>query len=937
MISPEQHLIAMESAMDGMAILNDRSEYVYLNKAHAELYGYSSADELIGKTWHVLYQPEQQRWIENHVMPILRSTGRWRGQSIGKRKDGSLFHQELSLTGLQGGGLICVVRDSTEYHRKDQQLRARLRLEEIITDISTQFINLSLQEIDSAIQQALEEIGHFSGVDRSFLYQFHDEHKMVCTHQWSIPLFQYALDQYTPEQFPWLMGKIRRGEIVSVQDLRELPMEAQAEQRECERFGIHAFLLLPLHSSGKLFGYVGLQSQSSPRIWSEEHISLLRSSGGIFTHALNRMKSEQIIREAEERYRGLFENAMEGIFQSTPDGRYINVNPSLARMYGYSSPQALIDDMKDIGRQLYVDPERRLEFVRLLFEHDRVVGFESEIYRRDGTRFWISESARAVRNAAGRLLYYEGRVEDITHRKKALQDLEQSELRYRLLFDSNPQPMWLYDTATYRFLAVNQAAVEKYGYSQQEFLTKTIFDLRPPEEVSELKKYLEEMEKKGGVAPPRIWRHKRKNGTIFPVEVSSGPLVFSGRKARLVCIEDVTERLKAEEALRTSEEQLRQSQKMEAIGKLAGGIAHDFNNLLTAIMGYSDFIMQQNELSQHVRQSLDEIKKASERAGFLTRQLLAFSRKQVIQISVIDVNTIIMDLHKLLLRLIGEDIDLKTKLKSASSKVKGDPGQISQVIMNLVVNARDAMQNGGELIISTRDFHLTESDASAFSDLAPGNYLVISVSDTGCGMSPEVQSHIFEPFFTTKEAGKGTGLGLSTVYGIVKQCGGTIRIESQAGHGSRFDVYLPQSDDTSSPDIPSIPAPLIHSARGTILLAEDETTVRLLIREVLSSLGYEVLETSNGVEALQAIEHHQKPISLLITDVVMPRMNGPELAQKIRLKQPDLAILFISGYADDAVEKINISSAAFLPKPFTVENLVRKIRETISLSPQPNS
>ena len=375
------------------------------------------------------------------------------------------------------------------------------------------------------------------------------------------------------------------------------------------------------------------------------------------------------------------------------------------------------------------------------------------------------------------------------------------------------------------------------------------------------------------------------------------------------------------------EEQLRQAQKMEAVGRLAGGVAHDFNNLLTAIMGYSDFLLMKMEQNDPSRQHVEEIKKAGERAASLTRQLLAFSRKQVLQPKVLDLNSVVADINKMLGRLIGEDIELKTSTDLRLGRVKADPGQIEQVIMNLVVNARDAMPGGGRLVIETANVDFDEAD----TQLPAGSYVMLAVSDTGYGMDKEIQSRIFEPFFTTKEQGKGTGLGLSTVYGIVSQSGGEIRVESQPGCGTSVKVFLPRVDEPVevAGDISTLDQQM--PAAETILLVEDEDTVRRLVREVLTMNGYRVLEAADGKDALQKCSLHGGPIHLMVTDVVMPQMGGRELAERMAEIRPATKVLYVSGHTEDAIVHHGVSDQEmnFLQKPFAPAALISKVREVL--------
>jgi signal transduction histidine kinase/CheY-like chemotaxis protein len=394
---------------------------------------------------------------------------------------------------------------------------------------------------------------------------------------------------------------------------------------------------------------------------------------------------------------------------------------------------------------------------------------------------------------------------------------------------------------------------------------------------------------------------------------------------------EVSERKTAQAELEQSAEQLRQSQKMEAIGQLAGGVAHDFNNLLTAICGHSEMSLKRLTPADPLHRHLEEIKKSGERAAALTRQLLAFSRKQILQPKIIDLNQIVVDMNKMLQRLIGEDIDLLMGLAADLGKVKADPNQIEQILLNLSINARDAMPKGGRLTIETSNVHLSEEYSHDHVSVRPGQYVMLAVSDNGCGMDAKTQTHIFEPFFTTKEVGKGTGLGLATVYGIVKQSEGTIWLYSEVGRGTAFKIYLPCAEapmkevEVESNDRESL------EGTETVLLVEDEEVVREMATEILRDSGYHVLEAKHGHEAMILGRQHSGVIHLMLTDVVMPQMSGRELAQQLTPLRRDMKVLYMSGYTDDAIVHHGVleEGTAFIGKPFTPSALTRKVREIL--------
>jgi len=427
-----------------------------------------------------------------------------------------------------------------------------------------------------------------------------------------------------------------------------------------------------------------------------------------------------------------------------------------------------------------------------------------------------------------------------------------------------------------------------------------------------------------------------QGATDYVLKQRLGRLVPSVQRA-LRELDDRAERKRAEEALRQSEIQFRQSQKMEAVGRLAGGIAHDFNNLLTVIMGYSQVLLTELGPQHPLRGKIEETLKAGERAATLIRQLLTFSSKRSLDPKVLSLNTAVTSLESLLRRLIGEDIQLVSTLDPTNGRLRADQAQLEQVLVNLVVNARDAMPKGGTLTIESAQVELTRSPVYHLTPLPPGPYVRLGVSDTGCGMDRKTQSHIFEPFFTTKEEGKGTGLGLSTVFGIVTQCGGAIDVTSRVGHGTRFDLYFPSVESDILTTVPIQPLGQPQRGTETILLVEDEPSVRTLVRDELRKVGYRVVEAKNGVEACLLATQQAESLQLLLTDVVMPGMGGRELAQHLSVIKPDLRTLFISGYTDDVgiMAGQEEGTSSFLQKPFTPELLTRAVRSLLDASTPP--
>ena len=515
-----------------------------------------------------------------------------------------------------------------------------------------------------------------------------------------------------------------------------------------------------------------------------------------------------------------------------------------------------------------------------------------------------------------------GHIALAIERRRGETELRRSESILRLLFEHNPLPTWLYEIDSLRFLRVNEAAVRLYGYSQEEFESMTILQIRPSSERDKARNFVKELT--SNTEEQGIWLHQSRDQRQFEVEVISHELLYAGKRVRLVVAQDISER-------RQLEGQLRQATKMEAVGRLAGGVAHDFNNILMVIKGHTELLLSVLSPSDHITRKIQQIDRSADRAAALTRQLLAFSRMQVLQPQVINLNSVIEEMGRLLPRIIGEDVELVIHARKDLGAIRADAGQMEQVIMNLAVNARDAMPNGGKLLIETCNSDLDHSYASTHPLIRPGSYVQLSVSDNGTGMDAETQTHIFEPFFTTKEKGKGTGLGLATVYGIVKQSGGFIWVYSELGKGTTFKIYLPCVDQTE--EVPSIPKHVIEVPNGTetVLLTEDEQDVREIARQFLESGGYHVIEAKDASDAIRLASENNGNIDLLVTDMVMPGLSGQELAARLQTDHPGLCVVFMSGYSEHAATEMAQAdpSVRLLTKPFSRAAMLRAVREIL--------
>jgi PAS domain S-box-containing protein len=631
-----------------------------------------------------------------------------------------------------------------------------------------------------------------------------------------------------------------------------------------------------------------------------------------------RNRAELALRCAEEKYRAIFENAVEGIFQSAPDGRFLSVNPAMAKMHGFSSPEEMMAEVTDIKHQLYVDPKRYDDRQRLMAIHSFVKDFEGQVYKKGNGKLWISQSARNVQDDQGRVLYYEGFAQDVTERKEA------EELSRNLIAAS---PLGIYIIQHDKFQIINQWFQDITGFDKEALSSMDPADLVHPEDRQEVEKQAANM-LEGKNSVPYEYRIITREGQVKWIMETVTPTTFQGSEAILGFSMDIT-------GHKELEKQLLQAQKMEAVGRLAGGVAHDFNNMLGAIIGYTEMLMNRlnhDELAYHY---CEELRKAANRAAMLTRQLLAFSRRQLLQPRKLNLNVIIGDLEKMLRRLIDEDIELFLNLEPVLAFVKADAGQMEQVILNLAINARDAMPQGGKLIISTANVTLDETPGQEQTGFTPGPYVLLGVSDDGPGIEPQNLEHIFEPFFTTKEVGGGTGLGLSMVYGIVKQSGGFIEVFSQPGRGTTFRLYLPSVGDFGEFFQPQAAENEPLKGTETILLVEDEKLLRQLTKDALEVNGYKVLEARDSREAITICEEYREPIHLMLTDVVMPQMSGRELAQTLKDLRPEIKVLYMTGYAEDVLFRQGVLDAnlIFLQKPFRQYELTAKVRQVLDAPP----
>ncbi len=803
-------------------------------------------------------------------------------------------------------GVIGISRDITETKRTQE----RLATQHAVVSILAQSANL--REATPRLLQAICEttgwdLGDLWVVDRS-------ANVLVCVDLWHVE--SLGADEFcdVTRRITFAPGVCLPGYVWStrqptwIEDIAKDPKIRRAEV--ATKAGLHGGLGFPIQFGNELLGVAEFFSRES-RPPDTELLLMFDSLGSQIGQFMERKRAEEGLRL----FRALIDQTTDAIEVIDPEtGRYLDVNSRACTVHGYTREEYLSLAVSDIDPRVAERPWGELMADR---EQAGFPTFESWHRRKDGSTFPVEVNINSIRLDRD---YIVAVVRDITERNRTEEALRLRDRAIRgvtqgiLITDCTlPDNPIIYASPGFEAIT-GYSAAEAVGKNCR-FLQGAMTD---PHEVGIVRGALQD----GLPCTVELLNYK-KDGSTFWNELSISPVRdAAGHVAHFVGVQsDVTAR-------RSLQEQFRQAQKMESIGQLAGGVAHDFNNLLTIINGYSDLLLERLGPTDPMRALLVEISKAGERAGGLTRQLLAFSRKQVLDPKVLNLNAVVSDTEKMLRRLLGEDVLLATSLDPALGSVKADPGQIDQILLNLAVNARDAMPTGGRLTIETRNATLDATYCATHVEVRPGDYVLLAVSDSGHGMDATTATRIFEPFFTTKGIGKGTGLGLATVHGIVKQSGGHVAVYSEIDRGTTFKVYLPHASDALSAKKPQSVSRTMPRGTETVLLVEDEDAVRALGQYILQTCGYTVLEATDGLEALQIAEAHPGPIHLLMSDVIMPHLGGRELAEKIRAVRPACKVLFLSGYTDDAVVRHGVLEAefAFLQKPYTPSLLAQKVR-----------
>ncbi len=913
-----------EASPDAVLLVQADGRIARANRQAAELFGYRpevltggcSVDALLPKRFHAAHAHLRAGYA---AAPTTRPMGQGR-ELFALRPDGTEFATEISLSPVEtedGPMTLCVVRDITERKRME---RDRQALFEIIQGVNA---GTDMDSLLKLIHQTIRKVVY---AENCFVALNEENTGMLN--------MQFFVDQRDPLPAPQKVGRGRTGYVfrtgAPIVMTNEL-FERLIEQGEIESIGTPpaSWLGVPLKTPSKTIGVLVVQHYEDDQAYDDRDVEFLFSVGRQIAVAIERNRSEEARRLSEERYREIFEMDLTGSCISSADGRILACNPAFARIFGFPS---VAEVLQAPTRSFYGSAQEREELLNLVYKHKKLENFETELVRRDGSSMSVVQNLQGVFDESGALIEMHSHFIDVTSHKHAEKQLQESEERLRLALDAAHMGTFDWDVPHNR-ITWSRWHEEMWGFKPGEFggTYESFSERVHPDDLPGINA---EAARCIAAREPfaREFRVVWPDGTVHWI-MGRGEFSFdaNGQALRMCgAILETTEHRQAEEALRESETQLRQSQKLEAVGQLAGGIAHDFNNLLTAINGYSSLALKRLDDASPLKSYIEEVKKAGDRAANLTRQLLAFSRKQILEPKVLDLNEVVGDMSKMLRRMIGEDVQLATSPARELGRVKADPGQIEQIIMNLVVNARDAMPNGGKVTIETSDVHLDDEYAREHMPTKPGHYVLLAVSDTGTGMDAETQARIFEPFFTTKEVDKGTGLGLSTVYGIVKQSDGFVWVYSEPGHGTTFKVYLPVVDAEKT----AAAKPLDDDAQigtETILLVEDEEVVRNLAQETLEAAGYEVLVAGKGEEAIRLGIEHPHEIHLLLSDVVMPGASGNEVAEQLRSLRPKTKVLFMSGYTDEAIVHHGVlaSGVRFIQKPFSLAALCRKVREVL--------
>jgi two-component system cell cycle sensor histidine kinase/response regulator CckA len=916
--------LLVEAVKDYGIFMLDPAGNVYSWNPGAENSKGYKADEIMGQHVSTFYTAEDvAAGKPQRGLKIALAEGRFEEEGLRLRKDGSTFWAIVTITNIHDAeghhvGFANVTRDITERKHAEMMLHERAILASLTTDIVLAFTKGG--PLRQSLQACAESMASNLGAACARIWTLNQPEKVLELQASAgldtdldgphsrIPVGMFEIGLIAEERKPHLTNDVAHDARIGDQDW-------------ARREGMVAFAGYPLILEDRLVGVMAL--------FTRDHLTstILQSMASVASQialGIERKAKEEALRENEGRSRELTEHIDQVLWMiDAKESTALYVSAGYEKMWGRSR-QSLFDSARFYMEGIHPLDKDMMGRADAAMYQTGHIDEEFRVLRPDGSVRWVWIRGYPVAEL-GQIVRFVGVVEDITEKRRLAEEREALLSRLQIHIERMPLAYSLFD-ADFRIVDWNPTAQRIFGYTKEEVLGKG-----PPHEQFVPRSFWEKGQdlrgriQAGDMQAHSINENLTKDGRKLTCEWFNTPLMDAqGKFAGLIClVQDLTER-------KTLEAQFQQAQKMEAVGQLAGGVAHDFNNLLTIISGYSEILLSKMEPEDPTRESVLAISEAGQRAASLTRQLLAFSRKSVLEPKVLDLNVVVRETEKLLRRLIGEDILLAVVLDLTISRVKVDPGQLGQVLINLAVNARDAMPKGGKLTVETRNVELDQEYARLRPEIEPGQYVLLSISDTGSGMTPAVKAHLFEPFFTTKGVGAGTGLGLAVVQGIVKQSGGHVEVYSEPDSGTTFKIYLPAAEEEISAPR-GIEAGDAGRGSETVLLVEDEDGVRGLAVLVLQTYGYQVLAAVNGKEALRLVEKHRGGIDVLVTDVVMPGMGGPDLAEALRSRFPLMKVLFSSGYTDDAVVRHGLlrEKVAFLQKPYTPLTLVRKVRRVL--------
>ncbi len=915
-----------DSAIEGIFQTTPEGRFITANAALAQMYGYRSPAHLMESLSDIgtqLYVDPEQRAallealaeedvVSNFEFEAMRADGRtvWLRENVRAVRD-----EKGELLYLQG-----TVEDVSDRWWGEQRRRLQYATTRALSETAT------VAEARPKILQTICEILEW---DMGAVWDVDAERMLLrCVEIWHTPDVDVAAFEEANSRTTYAVGEGLSGEVWKTGEpkwIADMVPDAQYPNVAIAiTAGMGSAFGVPIKVGGEVLHVLEF---FSPKISlpDPELLQTLGVIGSQLGHLLERKGAEEALRTSEMRKAAILKSSLDCIISFDSEGKITEFNPAAERLFGYSQDDALGRDMVEliIPETLRESHRRGLQLKDAASEIGPTIGRRMELsaMRSDGSEVPVEMSISRI--VLGGTPVFTAYLRDITYRRDTQRIT--SELAAVV---ANSNDAIIACTLDGLIRSWNVAAERIYGYAAEEAVGRPLHMLLPPDRLDEFPRILTAVKRGESMADYETVR-LRKDGKKISVSLTDSPMRGDeGKVTGLSSIaRDITERKRLEE-------ELLQSQKMDAVGRLAGGIAHDFNNILTAILGYSDLIMGQIDERQWMYKHLAEIRKAADFAAALTHQLLAFSRRQPLYLRVFDVNESVRNLQKMLQRVIGEHIEIKTALTSQAGRLKADPSQLEQVLLNLCVNARDAMPNGGSITIHTEEMSYVLDDGFSVNEMPAGEYVKLTVTDTGTGMSPEVMKHIFEPFFTTKEKGQGTGLGLATCYGIVKQSGGYIHVESTPEVGSSFSIYMPRVDESGVKANVKKDAGELPGGAETILYVEDEISVRSLTTHVLRRLGYTVIEAGDATSAREIVEAEtSRPIDLLFSDVVLPDLGGKALSDWMRTRSARTKVLFTSGYVDEVILRRHglESDSPFLQKPFTPSELARKVRDVFDV------